>query len=171
MSAYSHIKDKDTQKCKFCGDFLKKEFIKRHEEICDDNPKSKSYKELKGLGGWLVLIQINLWASIILYATGIINSIILDSSIIVFYILLLGLTGYTFFLMYSKNKKFLKFAIINLWVQLFIPLINTFGLTINAGTPQEAGTIFGSLFPLILYSIIWTNYLLKSKRVKNTFVK
>jgi len=164
-------------KCPYCGYKPPKEVYKEHLKLCDENPKSENYKELKGLGGWLILIQISLWIGIIAYFFYFIEFLLDFQNIlfIIFFLVLFILTGYTLFLMYLYDKKFPLFAIIWLWLPFLSPLIGFiilfFSMITGLTTAYELGIFIGGFMLSIIPSIIWTEYFRKSKRIKNTFVK
>ncbi len=131
-------------------------------------------KKLKGLGGWLILVQIGFILSILMslefllypYGKSVITflqqtynipsriTIILYCSIILFYV-------YSLFLMYQKKKGFVNLAIFTLWY--------TFG--INAILVLIISRDFMNLLFALASAILWVVYFKQSKRVKNTFVK
>ncbi len=139
-----------------------------------------SKKEPKGLGGWLVLFQIGIILSAILLARAIFN--LLDSLDITFNIfslllniILLIFDIYVIILMYKKSRKFPKTTIITLWVSV---AIYSFSL-IPAYLSKEVDislrqyvviSMIANTFFQAAKAIIWTIYLKKSRRVKNTFV-
>ncbi len=154
-------------------------------------------KELKGLGGWLILICLALiitplhlmfslfndFAPILLenyweilttpgteayhYLWGplIISELITNSVLIVFSLYLL-------FLYFTKSYRFPKlmiiFYILNLFIlvgdYIFANMIPEIANDTNLETVRE-------ILSTVAATLIWIPYLLKSKRVKNTFVK
>jgi len=165
-------------KCKYCGKEVQKINLKDHEYECNKN--SNSFSKLKGLGGWLVLVQIGLILGAIIY---LITSIIffIDKEFqysLIFGVLFLFLAiyeGYTLLLMYKRDYKFPTFAIWGLWlpfgVYLLATLISLFSGNESISSASELGQVTGGVLIMILPSIIWTLYFKKSKRVKNTFTK
>jgi len=128
--------------------------------------KKKKTEKLEGLGGWLILPIIGLFITIpvLLYdllstnATYEFNFYIGLLSFID--IILLGWAIIALILIFNKKKSAPKviiyFYIINIIIQgVLASMINEYTYFIRA-------TIIG---------IIWISYFLKSKRVKNTFVK
>jgi hypothetical protein len=125
----------------------------------------KQKKELKGLGGWLILIQIFFISGVISYLIYFIlllfSHVYSDYSRIMILILsllsviALVLNGIVILLMYNKRKEFPVYAMILLCCDVII----TFFLF----------NIFISIINLIV-NIIIIYCLQKSKRVKNTFV-
>ncbi len=138
-------------------------------------------KEPKGLGGWLVLFQIGLILSIIIIFKAILNFNSDDFEIrfnilsMLLNILTIMAMGYVLILFYTKSKRFQKTAIIVLWASVAIYLLSM----ILASFSQEIDAslrvyLFVSIVSNTLFqtakATIWTLYLKKSKRVKNTFV-
>lgn len=136
-----------------------------------------SKKEIKGIGGWLLILIIGFFFSAIFsffIELLIIYLIYLKFSFfrIVCFILItliLLLEIWTINVGFKKKKTFPKIAIITLWVTFLIG--GGFSLYYyNAIDSFEAiGKIIDILLSLAL-SILWTLYLIKSKRVKNTFI-
>lgn len=160
------MKKDEKLECKYCGEKIEKEYMKKHEEICDENPKSKNYKKLEGIGGWMVLPIINFCLNIIFLGYDFVYALTsgyvmepLMMGAIVLDIILISLFSYTLFLLFNKDKKTPLFAIISLWSTVAVGFI--FFLIIE--DPQ--------FIPNIIFAIVWTAYFKKSKRVKNTFVK
>jgi hypothetical protein len=159
--------------CRYCGYKIDKDKIKEHEEkYCDQNPKAtnpikggkREENKLKGLGGWLVLVQIGFWIGLILSFE---NLFYYDSSekSWIFWFLFTFLLIYSLFLMYNHDRKFPFFAIITIWAPtpylLFMIIPNLNYILEILGT---------DLFLSTISAIIWTWYFRVSKRVKITFV-
>ena len=81
---------------------------------------------------------------------------------------------YAIILLYSKSKKFPKFAVFTLWFSIALLILTLYGFYLFSR--DILATIAMAIFVVpvfiaIIQAIIWTLYLRKSKRVKNTFVK
>jgi hypothetical protein len=153
---------------------------KKKQTKKQDTSKTNQNGSLKGLGGWLVFTQIGLWLAIIsylIYFILIFLSLLESEAILITgsYLLLAALTGYSIFLMYTKNKKFPIFMIILLWLSflhyLTTSVLGLFGQVEILSTISEYGKFIGRIILRIIPASLWTAYFIKSKRVKNTFVK
>jgi len=131
--------------------------------------KSKDNK-LKGLKGWLSLVIVTLvllFLSYFLTALVQIMNIILGegglSTVfwLIFFLVFSVLFGYCLNLGFKHKKEFPTWFIFSLWISSIIGLI--------ISQTQESGFI-ATPFSFI-WTILWTWYFIKSKRVKNTFVK
>ncbi len=110
-------------------------------------------KKIRGLGGWMIFPIFNLF----LYGLSCIF-LLLEFPITSVIGLILSIFGLV--LVFQKSKNFPKFFISYLWVVL--------GLTfIESLVDGDSTYIFG----MLIFAGVWTRYMLKSKRVKNTFVK
>ncbi len=113
----------------------------------------------KGIGGWMILFQIGFWWGLLLMIENIIyfsnENLILNLilSIISSILILISII-----LMYSHKKQFVLIAIITLWF-IFLMLL------------LESLTHLWDIIIQTIPPVLWTIYLIKSKRVKNTFVK
>lgn len=136
---------------------------------------AKNKKELKGIGGWLIVILI---AFIISAASCALNVILSIPSLIKGNLLMLvmiavyGILAFFFIysleLMLKKKKKSVRWAIISLWIGF---LAYTILVMISSSNLSSANIYyFIAVFNGIM-SFLITRYLLDSKRVKNTFVK
>lgn len=126
-------------------------------------------KELKGIKGWLLLLMIIfiigglIWVfDVFLYAYILIKVSMTLSNLIIFLISAFHsfLIIYTLILGFNKRKNFVKWAIWSSWIVLVLSIVITILL-------KE----YSSMSSGIVGTVIWTLYLIKSKRVKNTFVK
>ena len=136
-----------------------------------------SKRKVQGIGGWLIFPTIGLIVSIL----GFLGLSLLSALEIfsgegnkVLYIVLLCYLTISFFATYSlvlefkKKKTFPKLAISTMWIAIPLLLIATFVEGYEG--PEEIGYEIGQMVKIIISNIIWTEYFLKSKRVKNTFV-
>jgi hypothetical protein len=133
--------------------------------IFNKKRKKKGKQELRGLGGWLILIQISFISNALSYLFFIL--LFLLSSVYNTYpriwilvlsilsIIALVLNLFVLFLMYTKRKSFPIYA----EILLFYDVVITFIMF----------DILNSIINLILMGII-IYYLINSKRVKNTFI-
>jgi len=130
---------------------------------------TKDKKELKGIGGWLILPTIGLFlaAGIWLFDFVIYGLLLfLEESgtdeLIVFLTstLIASSAIYSLVLEFKKKKQFPRWAIATLW----IGVIATIVLSVLDG---DYSAIFGTM----VGAIIWTWYFNTSKRIKNTFTK
>lgn len=148
-------------------------------------------KEPKGLGGWLILLQIGLIGSCIKLVREIFSFIsssslsgneTYDSIVLIGDSIILMLAAYTLILFYTKNKKFKMTAIFLLWFGVVLSLSGIIFLYIYydnlALYLEEIKDAFSILFVSLFIDLalqitaatIWTLYLKKSRRVKNTFI-
>ena len=143
---------------------VKNEKEKLMDKVIDD--WTSKTKILKGLTGWLIIVQIGLILSIIIFIA---ESIFLFLrgfiGFALIFLLFFLYETFVIFLMYSKDKKFPLFAIIGIWAPFGILII----LSI-LNTQWFFSSLTEILFSLI-GGIIWTAYFRKSERVRNTFVK
>ena len=154
-------------------------------------------EELRGLGGWLILVAIGLCISPIRLAVTMMNDLLpifsegyweilttpgsevyhrLWGPLIIFEII-----GNAFFiifniililLFFTKSYRFLTLTIAFLSLN-FLFLIGDFFLAdlIPAVASEDDGESVKEVFKTVISAMIWIPYLLASKRVKNTFVK
>jgi len=137
-----------------------------------EKQEKEAESKIKGLGGWLILVQIGMFLNILIsltWALGFLLQLLLNFNGLilisfVFFISLGFVNVYTIILLYKKSKHFPNWAIFSLWYAIGI----IFFLVLIFGTNLEDLTGFPIL---TLQPIIWTAYFLKSRRVKNTFVR
>ena len=122
-------------------------------------------EKLKGLGGWMIFPIIGLY----FYGVIAIFSFIIflsypenlsDFSIVITSAIGIGLTYQALSLMHKRSKKFPEFYIWWIWLVYALGMIES--IILNDYSYMSFG---------IISAIIWTFYMKKSKRVKNTFVK
>ncbi len=151
----------------------------------------------KGLGGWLVLVQIGLYVTLIrsflmvydfflnshgsegwnaLTSPGSADYHTLWKPTLVFEvsanIILLLLTVYLLILLYNKRAVFPRWLILYYIIGLGMQIIL---IILVSNIPQSAELTAGSsllsnIARGLVNSLIWTAYILRSKRVQNTFV-
>ncbi len=147
--------------------------------LSKDAPEASSNPELKGIGGWLQFLII---ALIFLgpLLTGVLAYVDLqsardaDPSITPEAWKLILISVWSFVVLYSAlsigtglllQKRFKRSTI-----PIAIGLIWLLGPIINFGVAIIADEFDGSEGRSIIFSVVWTVYLLRSKRVKNTYV-
>lgn len=127
--------------------------------------RAKDKEKLEGINGWLMLPIINLIYAIPICILDIIL-ILMKYDYTPLLILMVGtdvvisgLSIYTLFLTFHKDRKAPIFLIIFPWLDALIHI------------PSLLGDRDLLVIAEIIYAAIWTVYFLVSKRVKNTFVK
>ncbi|MCX6742067.1 MAG: DUF2569 family protein [Candidatus Pacearchaeota archaeon] len=159
--------------CKNCG----RKLGKRPVSPKDIPEATTKEKRVQGLGGWLVLLQIGFYWSIFAILDALCNGFLNEpaSSFALIYVI-----GYAILLpiamvlFYGKRKLFPLFFIILLWVNFLYMITN--GFSFPPLTDMQLFSLYlklsliGSVSSFSI-AIIWTLYLTKSKRVKNTFVR
>jgi hypothetical protein len=146
------------------------------KEMVTGKEVKEEQKTKKDIEGWLAFFVFGLYLSIfvILYYTLIIEFLFFKVLSLVY----LSCLIYTIILMHKRKKIFKKFAILTLWFWAGIILIGIiyFIFTLTEEQFLEWWKLAfyegaGQLIVALIISILWTNYLLKSKRVKETFTK
>jgi len=168
--------------------------IKKYNKL-----KKESSKELRGFGGWLLLVAFGVVLNPFLIVYYFYLSYKIDepsalSSII--FMLLMLFSFYIIFLFFTKKRRFVKWYIILLIFSIIIACFNLLNFVMFEGKTllesieepisntleiplEDVGRMIydnlkliyiKSFFRSLLAGIIWTLYLLNSRRVKNTFV-
>lgn len=153
--------------------------------------------QLKGLGGWLILIGFGLIIGpirqIIALSSGykpyldtdlferlttpssssyIPNFKFLFYGEIIVSVFLILLSIYLLFLFFTKSKKFPKnYIFISLFIILYIPVDAFLVTTIVPNANVVDGEMVKSFFQTLISGAIWIPYMMKSERVKNTFIE
>jgi hypothetical protein len=131
-------------------------------------PKKKDNKP-KDLGGWLILVTITvslLSLMYILFALIQIIDLILGKInietifLLIFSIVFSVLFSYCFYLELKHRKEFPTWFMSSLWAGSILSIILGQIYNYPSSTPFN-----------IISTVIWTWYFIKSKRVKNTFIK
>lgn len=131
----------------------------------DGFAQTETAPELTGIGGWLIVMMIGLMGSILLEAVSLYIDLAagtylefgLDLCFLSFAIICLVF-------MFRHSRHFPKLGIA---LYVFGLLNNLFFYVTHDSPPNTIGSIVGSL----IGTAIWVTYLLRSKRVKNTFVR
>jgi len=149
-------------KCKYCSKEVQKINLEDHIEECSKNPN------LKGINGWMILFAINLYGMAITYILYLFTIPFISALFLIF-------QGYVIYSMHQKKKLFKKMAIIALWIPLGLVILSfiyaLFALTAEQFSQLIDELMYKADFVLyLIWAFIWTQYLLSSKRVKNTFV-
>lgn len=120
----------------------------------------KNKKKLEGFRGWLILPIIVLIIASVSFIISAFQNIFFWLPFFFLDIITAGFFIYTSYLVFSKKKKAIKWLIFIGGYRIFYILIINFFLEDYSSLPQ-----------VIIISIVWITYFVKSKRVKNTFVK
>ncbi|HRZ85160.1 MAG TPA: DUF2569 family protein [Candidatus Paceibacterota bacterium] len=141
--------------------------------------KEVTNKDLQGINGWLLFFVIWIGISIILFPIQLIGNLnnplfSLSTIYIIISIFSLLLTISIFILIFTKKSWVPKYIILIIWLQFLIGLTSFLTIKFNFSSQLEAiaglvGLILGIVFSLA-WAILFTIYLVKSQRVKNTFV-
>ncbi|MCL2831079.1 MAG: DUF2569 domain-containing protein [Betaproteobacteria bacterium] len=142
--------------------------------------------ELKGLGGWLILVGFGLIVTVIMLPLAVLGIVYLAQGspgamktpyvifTIIGYLAWAGLAGFSLYLFFTKSRRFPRFFIGYTLFGLFVCVADAFlfrfapaGLLDTA----ESGDVTRQLFQQLFYTVIWVTYMQRSKRVKNTFVE
>ncbi|MEK6928201.1 MAG: DUF2569 family protein [Nanoarchaeota archaeon] len=133
--------------------------------------KKEGKVNLSGLGGWLILLIINLFfMGIAFVVSGVIDIVLLFRGkfmvfvwlSLLFAILISFSSIYSIILAFSKKKKFIKWMRITLWIYIIDGLV-----MLILGFEKS----YSNVIRIVLISIISLIYLSKSIRVKNTFIR
>lgn len=110
-------------------------------------------EELKGIGGWLLLLAFGFYIQVGFHFAFMILTPLLFWKQIYFVIAIYHI--YLLVLMYLKSRHFKVAAIISLWIWAVLYLLGA--------------EVYGGLGITFITSVAGTLYLLNSRRVKNTF--
>jgi len=122
-----------------------------------------------GIGGWLIFFTVAMSLGLIMYIflaiilgfAALFDTISLwDQVHLLTSVVMVVLISHVLYLEFKKKKEFPKWMIVSIWVGMVV----SFPYLIEEGE-------FTSLPRDIGVAILWTMYFIKSKRVKNTFVK
>jgi hypothetical protein len=154
-----------------------------YKELNKINKKYEKEEEKggpKGLGGWLVLIQIGFWIGTLYLISFTIGMLLMAISEGIYFFLFFLLGGglviiniYALILMYKKRRRFPIIAILSLWGEFgLVVLIYGLAILINLeDSSQSIAEVVGAIALSLITTLIWTAYFKESKRVKNTFTK
>jgi len=156
---------------------------------------SEAKDKYEGLGGWLILVIIGLFATVLSQAYGIYENISLLTNKLVIEINIPGymgllwfellgeiifliFSGYLIYLFFKKNNKFSGYYISFLISLVIYSIIDYLIFSSLVVPTNEIRQLFNEIsFDVeqeiarsIIFAIIWGSYMKKSKRVKATFV-
>ncbi|NMO96110.1 DUF2569 domain-containing protein [Paenibacillus lemnae] len=159
-------------------------------------PPAAEKKKPKGLGGWMILVQISILLSLIISSFALNNTIIVlgseelklfsDETSIYYEPVLMPLIWFELlvlvsqlillvviiFLLYRRKRAFPKTMIGFMVLGAVAGILDHAVINqISFITEEELAHSSKVVGRTIFYSAIWIPYLLRSKRVKNTFVK
>ncbi len=148
--------------------------------------------KLAGIGGWLILVAIGqvggifrLLGDIADYYGGV-DAKLFQQFPMTFYgeaalnLALFGFVVYVTFLFFRKSRKFPRYFIYEYMAVIFVPLMSALWvavtLSMSSAQPIPEPIKFEpkELWPLAavaLSAVIWISYILKSRRVANTFIQ
>jgi hypothetical protein len=150
--------------------------------------------ELSGIGGWLVLLAIGqvlgplrFMASAAQYYVSIDKELVQNFPIAfvgegLLNATLAGLYIYTAILFFRKSKRFPRFCIYEFLATIFVLPVNAVWVAVTIGmmSGQPVGELLqgafepseiGQMIAAVIGGCIWIPYLLKSRRIANTFVE
>ncbi|WP_339219555.1 DUF2569 domain-containing protein [Paenibacillus sp. FSL W7-1279] len=159
-------------------------------------PKYLIKLKVEGLGGWLVLVQISMYFSLITityllfnhifpvfepeiwsmitdkgsaaYNQSLVQLILFETVVNVLFIIALV---FALFLLYRKKKAFPKLMIGYILFSLLTSIVDYVAVSqIEILAQGNDGTFMREVTRSILYACIWIPYFIRSKRVRNTFV-
>ncbi|MNI47177.1 hypothetical protein D3C73_1016770 [compost metagenome] len=168
------------------------------EVILETSEQTADESEPSGTGGWLGLFALGIVFSLFVgvriiygnislfgtedyklltdpnssyYIASILPSLVIETTLVaiqilmILYILYLGL----------KHKKSFKYICISFIVyNIFLNIVDILmfsQMQSNLSSPLPVDNTYTDLIRSVIYALIWIPYLLRSKRVKNTFVK
>jgi len=187
-------------KCEKCGAELEpnaKFCTNCGEKVSSKAIEQQAIKQYEGLGGWLILVGIGVvlspfrmladvsktylpifkngtWEALTNPSSEFYNSyfsVVLTGEIIFNSIMIL-LSFYMIYLFFQKKKLFPKFYIWTLVISFIFIILDA--LIVSAVFPDTKVMDIDTakeLFRIFIVSIIWIPYMIKSKRVKATFVR
>lgn len=127
----------------------------------------KNTGKLKGINGWLLIPVVNLFGLALCYFFEIssLSGLYRVGNLILFNVLFLAPSIIGIIFIFKRSKYAPVWAISAFWLDVVYSLTYPYLLIKHGFVPDNP---IGN--PLI-FAIIWTVYLVKSKRVKNTFVE
>lgn len=133
-----------------------------------------SKKDLKGLGGWLILYAVGLILMDLLNFSGVIGGILTKNIFLLFPLIIYSLFYlWITTLFFNKQKLFVKVTIILLWIGIIsgILLVSLgFLASLIHYIEDSSSYLLMMILILVFINIAWLQYFKESIRVKNTFV-
>jgi len=187
-------------KCDKCGADLEqnaKFCTNCGEKVSEKTIEQQSAKQYEGLGGWLILVGIGVvlspfriladiskiylpifkdgtWDALTDPTSEVYNSSfsILLTGEIVFNSIMILVSFYMIYLFFAKKKLFPKFYIWTLIISFIFIILDALVVSvIFPNTKVMDIDTAKELFRIFIVGIIWIPYMIKSKRVKATFIK
>ncbi len=135
-------------------------------------------EKLQGIKGWLLLytvllvLVIIMAAEVIAFQGWVFFGLDLKGQMFIYFqIITLALYCISLFAILNKLKNAPKWTIISLWFGSIAAIAISIGLPLIYETEIGSMETVRTLLLSITAPIIWTLYFLKSKRVKNTFIR
>ena len=167
------VKSGDTEWVEICTDAGDVGFVPAGTEIEDE-------KNLNGLGGWLVFIGLSLLVEPLIIIRAIASSGLDDTWLLINLAFLAGLLVLN--ILFFQKRKIFPVCYVIFIVLMFVAAVNqptgvpfhTLSLGIERATQlmkQRQDEVYQQMGQITIYALIWIPYLLRSRRVKATFVR
>jgi hypothetical protein len=183
----------DAQKCKHCGEWLDTEKNNERPEakrkidglaggsINKDEEKKTTKEEplndnneLKGIGGWLAFLGFGLFAAPIFMIFSLLANLgEYEGLDVLINLLIISSYAWLNYLLVKNKKVFIKWFIAVGIFQIVLYTVIAVGASSQKYlyTEEELQDINVAAARTFFYLLVWSIYLYRSKRVKNTFVK
>lgn len=125
------------------------------------NEGNPSERSLVGVGGWLILLEVGLVAVAVQSILFLIEPGLTTGQVALHLVSLFG-SACILYLLFSKSVWFPKVLIAWIWTQFALVLVASFAVVGVSGADVARDGAVG---------LVWTMYVLKSKRVSATFVR